>query len=144
MSACGFWRSFSENFYDVRIFNPNARSHKSSAISSCYRLHEQEKKRHYKERVKRIEHASFTTLVFSCTGGASTLTSTFWKRLGSLLSLKQNIVYSTSIKWKDVALALPYYAHPSCVSEAAEQEHLSTKRYSCLWPRVDYLALVKF
>ena len=90
---------FQKTFYDVRIFNPNAPSYKSSAISSCYKLHEQEKKHCYEESVKRMWKGLFYFLVFSCTGGASTLTSTLLKRLGSLLSLKQNIVYSTSINW---------------------------------------------
>ena len=74
-----FGRSLSRTVYDVRIFNPNSPSYMSSAISSCYKLHEQEKKCCYKEKVKQIEHASFTLLVFFCTGGASTLTLTFLK-----------------------------------------------------------------
>ena len=84
-----FGRSFSKiKIYDVRMFNPNAPSCKSCAISSCYKLT-------YKRRNVAMKKGEtnrsclFTPLVFFCTGGANTLPSTFLERLGSLLSLKQ-------------------------------------------------------
>ena len=40
-----------------------------SPLASVYRRHEQEKKRHYEERVREVERATFTPLVMSTTGG---------------------------------------------------------------------------
>ena len=44
-------------------------SYRGSSIQSLYRRHEQEKKREYGDRVREVEHASFTPLVFATTGG---------------------------------------------------------------------------
>ena len=38
-------------------------------ISICYRKHENEKKRAYEQRIREVEHSSFTPLVLSATGG---------------------------------------------------------------------------
>ena len=97
-SACCFWGGrFQKMFSDVRIFNPNASSYKSNAISSCYKNQEKEKKRKYEDCIRRVEQASFTPLILSCTGGASQLTTTFIKRLASQLSEKKDRTYSTTI-----------------------------------------------
>ena len=110
ISACGFWGGrFQKTYFDVRIFNPHAQSYRSSAISSLYRKQEQEKKRKYEARIRRVEQASFKyearirrvepPLIFSCTRGASNLTSKFLKRLSSLVSEKQEMAYSKTLCW---------------------------------------------
>ena len=43
----------------------------STSLSSTYRKHEAEKKCMYGQRVRDVENASFTPLVFSTTGGMS-------------------------------------------------------------------------
>ena len=48
-----------------------------SSIQSLYRRHEQEKKREYGDRVREIEQASFTPLVFATTGGMGREASIF-------------------------------------------------------------------
>lgn len=53
----------------------------------------------YEERVREVEHASFTPLVFATSGGASPLTSTFLKHLASKLADKRDLAYSTTIGW---------------------------------------------
>ena len=58
-----------ELIVDVRVFNPSAQSNRHSPLSSVYRKHEQEKKRHYDQRVREVERATFTPLVLSTTGG---------------------------------------------------------------------------
>ena len=67
--ASGFWRVGQEAFFDVRVFHPNASSYRSKTLKSIYRQHEQEKKRCYGQRVRDVERAAFTPLVFSSTGG---------------------------------------------------------------------------
>ena len=98
--ARGFWGSRSESaFFDVRIFNPNAPSNHTSSSAACYRRHEQAKRNQYEERIREVEHASFTPLVFTTSGGASPLTSTFLKHLASKLAEKRDVAYSTTIGW---------------------------------------------
>ena len=43
----GFWSSFQDAFFDVRVFNPLALSHQSSTIQAIYKSQEQEKNRAY-------------------------------------------------------------------------------------------------
>ena len=48
--------------------------------------HERLKRIHsYEQRIREVEHASFTPLVFSATGGLGNEAKTFYKRLASLL-----------------------------------------------------------
>ena len=65
----GFWRSsFERAFFDVRVFNPFAPSNRHSSLSASYRHHENLKKRDYEQRIREVEHSSFTPLVFATTG----------------------------------------------------------------------------
>ena len=55
----GFWGGrFEKAFLDVRVFS--AQSDRHSPLSSVYCKHEQEKRRHYDQRVREVEHATFT------------------------------------------------------------------------------------
>ena len=66
----GFWGSRSERcFIDVCVFNPLAPSNSSSTLSSTFKKHENTKRRAYGQRIREIEHASFTPVVMSATGG---------------------------------------------------------------------------
>ena len=66
----------------------------------CVR-YKQEKRRQYEQRVCEIEHAIFTTLVMSATGGMGRAATTFYKRLASMISEKRNTEYSNSqtVNW---------------------------------------------
>ena len=55
--------------------------------------------------VSEVEHASFTPLIFSCTGGLGPQATTSYKRLASLLSAKSNQAYSLTIMWLRCRLA---------------------------------------
>ena len=81
----GFWGGKNErSFCDVRVFNPHAPSNRASSLSTTYRKHERLKKNAYEQRVMQVEHATFTPLVFSATGGLGNEANTFYKRLASL------------------------------------------------------------
>ena len=97
IAADGFWTSFSRAFFDVRVFNPYARSNAQLSPAAAYRRHEREKSRAYEQRICEIEHGSFTPLIFSATGGMGPLASTFYKRLADLLSEKWDIPYSKAM-----------------------------------------------
>ena len=57
-----FWGE--KAYVDVRVFNLSAQSNFQGSLSAIYRKHGQEKQRHYDQRVKDIEHASFTPLYY--------------------------------------------------------------------------------
>ena len=97
----GFWGGrFERTFVNVRVFNPYAPSNRNSTISTCYRNHENQKKRTYDQRIREVEHATLTPLVLSATGGLARQAAVFYKHLANLLSSKINQPYSkTIISW---------------------------------------------
>ena len=96
----GFWGGRSEcAFVDVRVFNPFAPSNAASSLSACYKKHENSKKRAYGQRIREIEHASFTLVVMSATGGLAHEATCFYKRLASLSSNKWGDEYSIVMGW---------------------------------------------
>ena len=70
-------------FFDVRVFNPYAPCYRNSTQNKL------EKKRCYEERIREIEHGSFTPLVLSAAGGIGPAATIVYKRLASLISEKQ-------------------------------------------------------
>ena len=56
---------------NIKVFNPLTLSN-SQSIASCYKKHENVKKRHYDKRVREIEHGTFTPVVLLPTGGMGT------------------------------------------------------------------------
>ena len=66
---------------------------------SVYRCHELQKKREYGERVREVEQASFTPLVFSTTGGMGGEALTFYRRLADMLSRHSSTSYSGTLAW---------------------------------------------
>ncbi len=64
VKARGFWDRMQCAFFDIRVFYP-----RSAQLSTAYTKHESEKRRVYGQRVRDIEHGSFSPLVFSSTGG---------------------------------------------------------------------------
>ena len=98
--AENFWgRDRQCAFFDVRVFNPFAQSYRNTSLSQCYRRNEMEKKRAYDERVREIEHGSFSPLVFSTSGGMGTTATVVYKRIASMIAEKHNKPYSKTIHW---------------------------------------------
>ena len=97
VAMSGFWGGRHErSFCDVRVFNPHAPSNRNSNLASCYRRHERLKKNSYEQRIRDIEHASFTPLIFSATGGLGNEAKTFYKRHHSSL---QSGTTRTAPRW---------------------------------------------
>ena len=63
------------------------------------------KRRAYEQRVREIEHGSFTPLVFSATGGMAPAATTAYKKLASLLADKRKQEYSKTICWLRCAIS---------------------------------------
>ena len=85
-----FWVRGQQTFFDVKIFDLNAKRYLNLAHLLCYTQNEKEKKRQYNERVLQIEHENFTPFVFSIYGGMSREWSTFYNRFSNLLSEKRD------------------------------------------------------
>ena len=98
IAASGVYGSrFERDFFDVRVFNPYASSNTRQSLSATYKRHEDDKKRQYQQRVQEIEHASFSPLVFSTTGGVGKCGQSLYKRIASMLSEKNDTLYSLTI-----------------------------------------------
>ena len=91
IAARGVWIKGQTAFFDVRVFNPIAKSYLNSDLASAYRSNEQSKKRAYNRRILSIDQGSFTPLVFSCFGGMGRECAAFYNRLSERISEKRNI-----------------------------------------------------
>ena len=67
--ARGFWERQRSAFFDVRVCHPNADSYRDLTPKQIYKKYENEKKRHYAEKVMKIKQGTFTPLVVTTTGG---------------------------------------------------------------------------
>ena len=100
IAANGFWGGrFQRTYFDVRVFNPHATSNRQTSLTNCYRKQEAIKKRAYEQRVREVEHSSFTPLVMSATGGMAAEATTFYKRLAACLAEKWDQSYSSTMAW---------------------------------------------
>ena len=96
--AMGFWGDRKQKaFFDVKVFNPLARSYRDLTLTHCYEKCEKMKKRQYGARIRDVEHGSFTPLIFSIQGGMSKETTVMYKRLASMITVKRPQDYSKTI-----------------------------------------------
>ena len=94
---CGYWGSrFTRTLFDVKMFSPHARSC-SRNINDAYKDHERSKKLKYDQRILDVEKATFTPLVFACTGGAGPSATKAIQQLASKLSEKRDDSYANVI-----------------------------------------------
>ena len=92
--ARGFWLEFQMAFFDIKIFNPFAKTYLNMNLDSAFRTNEKSKKREYNERVVRVEHGSFTPVVLSSCGGFGVETSRFISKLIKKTSEKKDLTQS--------------------------------------------------
>ena len=97
--ARGYWDSIQDAFFDVRVFHPFAPSYYNQKLLSTYNQHEQKKRLEYGQRVRELEHDSFTPLVCTTTGSTAPEATVFLKRLASMLAEKRGEQYSTTMAW---------------------------------------------
>ena len=85
VSARGFWVRGQKAFFDVRIFDPTAKSYSAQILSAAHTRNENEKKRSYNHRILQIEHGTFTPLIFTreC--------QKFYSRLSEIISDKRMV-----------------------------------------------------
>ena len=97
--ARGFWIKGQQAFFDVRVFDPNASCYLHQSMQQCYIKNENEKKRHYNERILNVDNRSFTPLVFSLYGGMSRECKTFYGRLADMIAEKRKTLPSITSSW---------------------------------------------
>ena len=97
--ASGVGARTHNNYFDVRVFHPNASSYRSLSLKSAYKRHEDAKKREHGHRVRDIEHGVFTPLVFTSTGSMGCEATVFYRRLADLLATHWGQQYSQTINW---------------------------------------------
>ena len=94
------------------ILTPHQNRHAN--LQSVYRKHEQIKKRAYEQRIREVEHATFSPLVLSATGGLAREAATFYKRLASMLASKWDHTYSHTLCWLRCHLLPSTPGHQRC------------------------------
>ena len=115
------------------MFHPNAQSYRNTSITSVYRRHEQQKKRENGERVREVEMVSFTSLVFSTTGGMGKEEVTFYRRLAELLSKRNTMTYSSTLAW--LCYLLPFSLLRSATTVCASREAVPSLTDHLMLPR---------
>ena len=108
IKANGLWGTvFERTFFDVKIFNPLAKSCPKT-IRDCYKYHEELKKLKYEQRIRDVEDSTFNHLVFSSTGGADPSASKVMKPLAQRVSEQREEKYSDvmSFIWMKIGFAL--------------------------------------
>ena len=77
IAARGFWLKYEMAFFDVKVFNPFAKTYLNQKLETVFKLCESAKKREYGDRIVTVEHGSFTPIVMSAYGGFGTETSRY-------------------------------------------------------------------
>ena len=86
-------------FFDVKVFNPFAKTHIHQNLESVFRNCERDKKRLYNERIISIEHGSFTPVILSAFGELGYESGIFLSKLIEKLSVKRGVERSVVTKF---------------------------------------------
>ena len=97
--ARGFWERQRSAFFNVRVCHPKADSYKDLDLKQVYKLHENEKKRLYTQRVMDVEQGTFTPLAFTTTGGMGEECKRYHNRLAELIAAKKGENYANTVSW---------------------------------------------
>ena len=84
---------FNSTFFDVKIFNPHAKSCPRT-IKEAYKRHKAQKLLKYEQRIVEVKNSSFNPRVFATTGGAAPTASKVMSRLAFKLSEKSEDTYA--------------------------------------------------
>ena len=100
IAAEGFWgERFKTVYFDVRVFCPLSVTNMSKTLKKCYTDNESLEKRKYEQRLREVEHASFSPLIFSTSGGCGPVATSFIKRLALILSEKHQRPFNSTMNF---------------------------------------------
>ena len=105
LSAIGFWNRGEKAFFDVRIFEPSARTYDGKSIKWAYEKNEKDKTREYGERIQRVEQGTFTPLVFSTSGGMAHQCKIFYNKIAKLMAEKKGEPKGFFTAWMRVKIS---------------------------------------
>ena len=95
----GFWSRGVNAFFDVRVTHVNSQSNQGKTTDKIFEEQENEKKRHYNQRVIDVEQGTFTPLVFGTNGGFGGECDKFIKKLAEKMAVKSDESYASVITW---------------------------------------------
>ena len=108
IKANGLWGSrFSCYFFDVKIFNPIAKSCPKNSVEA-YKYHDSLKCLKYEQRILDVEKSDFVPLVFSCMGAGPSATRAI-TQLASKIADKEES-YSEAITYIRTKLCFAFWA----------------------------------
>ena len=99
IKAGSFWSKGVNAFFDVRVTHVNSQSNQGLSTDKIFENQENEKKRHYNQRILDVEHGTFTPLVFGTNGGIGAEGTLFLKKLAEKLSFKTDESYASAMTW---------------------------------------------
>ena len=81
-------------FFDIKVVSPFARSYSSFSPIQLFRQAEQSKIREYAARIREVEHADFSPLVFTTTGVMAPQAQKILKKVGEKIAEVKELPYS--------------------------------------------------
>ncbi|KAG0712407.1 hypothetical protein GWK47_018535 [Chionoecetes opilio] len=96
VSARDFWTRGQRAFMDIRIFDPMAAC---PPLEAAHQKNEQKKIRSYGDRIRNVDHGSFTPLVFTTSGGMGPKAKCFYSRLADVMAEKKHQPRSHVVAW---------------------------------------------
>ena len=78
-------------FFDIKVFNPLAKTYMSQSLEAAFKTNENNKKRSYNNRIIQVEKGTFTPVVLSSLGGLGVESGRFVSKLVELVSHKKNL-----------------------------------------------------
>ncbi|KAG0712437.1 hypothetical protein GWK47_018459 [Chionoecetes opilio] len=97
--ARGFWTRGQRAFMDIRIFDPMVACHQRITLEAAHQKNEREKIRNYGDRIRNVDHCSFTPLVFTTSGGMGPKAKCFYSRLADVMAEKKHQPSSHVVAW---------------------------------------------
>ena len=89
--ARDFWQMHEMAFFDIKVFNPLAKTNMSQSLEAAFKTSERNKKRSYNNRIIQVEKGTFTPVILSSLGGLGVEGSCFVSKLVELVSCKKNL-----------------------------------------------------
>ncbi len=132
ISMNGFWGGRRKPLLTFTCLTPICTIQQEFNHHMLLRNHKNQKKRAYDQKVRDVEHSTFTPLVMSATGGLARQAVAFYKHLASLLSSKTNKSYSQTIRCR-LSFALLRSAI-QCIRGARSSHGLLSLPPKLIWP----------
>ena len=92
--ARDFWQMHELAFFDIKVFNPLARTYMNQSLDAAFKTNEKNKKRKYNNRIIQVEKGTFTPVVLSSLGGLGIESSRFLSKVIELVSQKKDLEQS--------------------------------------------------